>query len=63
MQMEPALAATIPDGAVNDSLLTDLKRSVRSALEVIENLLLAAMEDKDVAAMRHRRMLLYQTRQ
>lgn len=47
---------------IHHSLLSDLKRSVTSAVKVIEDLLLAAMEDQDVATMRQRGLFLYQIR-
>jgi hypothetical protein len=60
-EVEAALTATTTSGLADDETKYVLKKCVRSALEVMEDLLMAAMEDQDIAAMRQGRLLLYQS--
>lgn len=55
-----AATSTVGDPA-DDEKNSVLKEHVRSALQVIEDLLMAAMEDWDVATMQQRRFLHYQS--
>lgn len=55
-----AIAAMGPDDDDDYEQISGLKKHVKTALSVIEDLLLAAMEDCDVVAMRQRVLFLYQ---
>ena len=55
-----AAAGTVGDPA-DDEKNSVLKEHVRSALQVIEDLLMAAMEDRDITTMWQRRLLCYQS--
>jgi hypothetical protein len=59
--VERALRDTTASGTAEKEQLAGLRKRVGTTLQVIENLLLATMEEQDVAEMRRRRFFLYQT--
>jgi hypothetical protein len=59
--VEAALTATATSDSTDNEKNHVLKKRVRSALQVIEDLLMAAMEDWDITTMRQGRLLHHQS--
>ena len=60
-EVAKALSCASPAWTANNDPDLLLKTRVRDALNVIEDLLLPAMEDKDIAGMRQQGVFLYQS--